>query len=163
MIYEFALDPELVASWHDRKEYAFFAGRFGMDAGRVVSGYPRKWRQMVMRAFYDQHKGASEISAKRIESLLDTLCEKMVKRPSSFPELPSWLEKAEREHGERPFRGILSHSNPRNQPFIVTTGELAYGTITDEKNSQHWEVYNGPQFSDHVISSEPSLTCEEWI
>lgn len=144
MIHEFALDPEMVARWHDRGEYAFFAGRFGMDAGRVVSGYPKKWRQMVREAFFDQVPADDPNAEMRLEALLDTLCEKMVKRPSSFPELPSWLEKAEGEHGKRPFRGILSHDNPRNQPFIVTTGELAHGTITDEKNAQHWEVPPAP-------------------
>ncbi|MBF0186289.1 MAG: hypothetical protein HQL50_00015 [Magnetococcales bacterium] len=144
MFHEFTLDPEMVARWYDRREYAFFAGRFGMDTGRVVSGYPKKWRQMVMRAFYDQHPGASEISTKRIEALLDTLCENMVKRPASFNDQPSWLEKAESEHGERPFRGILSHNNPRNQPFIVTSGELVNGTITDQKNAEHWEVPPAP-------------------
>ncbi|OSM07687.1 hypothetical protein [Magnetofaba australis] len=144
MIHEFALDPEMVARWHDRGEYAFFAGRFGMDAGRVVSGYPKKWRQMVRKAFFDQFPAGDHNAEMRMEALLDTLCEKMVKRPSSFPELPTWLEKAEGEHGERPFRGILSHDNPRNRPFIITTDELAHGTITDEKNARHWEVPPAP-------------------
>ena len=41
MIYEFALEPELVARWHDRNEYLFFDEKFGLRARRVVAAYPR--------------------------------------------------------------------------------------------------------------------------
>lgn len=140
MIYEFALDPEMVARWHDRKEYAFFDGHFGIDAGRTVSGYPNKWRQMVKKAFFDQNLADNQNAAMRMEALLDILCEKMAKRPSSLSDLPTWLEKAESEHGERPFRGVISISNPRGRQFVVTTDELTTGTISEEKKANHWNV-----------------------
>jgi len=151
MIHEFALDPEMVARWHDRKEYAFFAGRFGMDVGRVVSSWPKgnakKWEKLAIEALKSKFTVGDpkfELAASRLTALLSQLSETMIKRPRRRAFDGDWLEETESEHGERPFRGILSLDNPRNQPFIVTTGELAHGTITDMKNAQHWEVPPAP-------------------
>ncbi|MBF0341542.1 MAG: hypothetical protein HQL95_11365 [Magnetococcales bacterium] len=163
MIYEYALDPEMVASWHDRKKYAFFAGRFGMDDGRVVSGYPKKWRQMVRKAFFDQIPGGDPNAEMRLNALLDTLCEKMVKRNNSFPDLPSWLEKAEYEHAVRPFRSVLSNKNPRSKPFVVTTDEVTGGTIAESKNADHWIIPPAPSpprdASEFAQAVAPMLRC----
>ena len=123
MIYEFALDPELVSRWHDRREYAFFSGRFGLDAGRLVSAYPKKWRRLVKRAFYELFPDNPNAEM-RLEALLDTLCANMTKRDSTFSDKPTWLEKAEHEHNERPFRGILSLENPRTHPAVMTVDGL---------------------------------------
>ena len=51
MIYEFALEPDLVARWHDRKEYLFFDEKFGLRTRRIVSAYPKKWKKMVWEIF----------------------------------------------------------------------------------------------------------------
>ncbi len=124
MIYEFALDPKLVSSWHDRREYAFFIGRFGLDAGRLVSAYPKKWRRLVKRAFFDLFPAGNPSAEMRLEALLDTLCANMVKRDGTFSDKSTWLEKAEHEHNERPFRGILSLENPRTHPAVMTVDGL---------------------------------------
>ena len=123
MIYEFALDPELVSRWHDKREYAFFRDRFGLDAGRLASAYPKKWRRLVKRAFYDLFPNNPNAEM-RLEALLDTLCANMVKRDNTFSDKPTWLERAEHEHNERPFRGILSLENPRTHPAVMTVDGL---------------------------------------
>ena len=51
MIHEYALEPELVASWHDRMQFRFFIGQFGFGTGRVVSRYPKQWRELVLEEF----------------------------------------------------------------------------------------------------------------
>ena len=40
MIYEFAVEPTLVATWSDRKEFRFFDGKFGLGRQRVLCRYP---------------------------------------------------------------------------------------------------------------------------
>ena len=55
MIFEFALDPELVASWHKRNNYLFFEEKFGPVTGRIVSKCPKKWRKMVWEAFLENY------------------------------------------------------------------------------------------------------------
>jgi hypothetical protein len=153
MIYEFALEPELVARWHDRGEYAFFRGCFGLKEGRIISGYPKKWRKMVRKAFFEQYPGGNQNAEMRLEALLDELCNKMVKRNNSFNEIPTWLEKAELEHEERPFRCILGTDNPREKVFVVTNTELTTGSITDEKWSNYWEI---------PPASSPSRDADEY-
>ena len=60
MIYEFALEPELAARWHDRREYFSFEGKFGMKTGRFISAYPKKWKKMVYDVFMNSPDGQTE-------------------------------------------------------------------------------------------------------
>ena len=51
MIYEFALEPELVAQWGLRKNYKRFMEKFGLDQRRLASRFPKRWRNLVWDAF----------------------------------------------------------------------------------------------------------------
>ena len=51
MIHEYALEPELVASWHSLYKFHLFSGKFGFGAGRVVSRYPKKWTKRGLGRF----------------------------------------------------------------------------------------------------------------
>ena len=41
MVYEFAIEPKLVASWADRENFLFFDEKFSIKAGRIYSGIPK--------------------------------------------------------------------------------------------------------------------------
>lgn len=124
MIYEFALEPELVAAWHDRGAYRFFDGKFGIGGRRIASAFPSadKWRQLVLRALDDafQHsepqEGACAVCAKkqgarkRVDALLGYLRKEMVERKGAMP--GTWRDGVVREHGVRRFQGILAVSGP---------------------------------------------------
>ena len=124
MIYEFALEPELVARWHDRNEYLFFDEKFGVRARRVVSAYPRNWKRLVWEAFGKSPAAGDQNAQMRMTELIQYLWQNSVRRPSTFPEIPSWLARAEAEHSERPFRAIIATINPRNRSFVTTNQEL---------------------------------------
>ena len=128
MIYEFALDPELVARWHDPREWAIFREGFAPETGRVGSAYPRKpkWRKAVVKAFHDSMPAATEDSQsrRRLDGLLDKLVERLVERESSHPELANWLDRAVAEHRERPFHGILSLEAAKSVPEVITPDML---------------------------------------
>ena len=68
MICEYALDPELVARWHDPKEWAFFREAFGSESGRFGSCFPKKskWQSAVRRAF---HQGMPSVSEDSVGSV----------------------------------------------------------------------------------------------
>jgi hypothetical protein len=51
VIHEYALETELVASWHEQMRFRFFVEQFGFGTGRVVSRYPNNWRQLVRDRF----------------------------------------------------------------------------------------------------------------
>jgi len=133
MIYEFALDPELVARWGDSREWAFFREAFAWETGRVGSVYPRKWENHAIRAFFHANPFSDKDSPlfRSFEARLRTLAERGIKRESSHPELSSWLEKAEAEHHERPFHGILSLGNPRKSPSVMTLDEVYHDPPPD--------------------------------
>jgi hypothetical protein len=138
MIYEFALEPELVARWHDRREYFSFKEAFGMKTGRFISAYPKKWKKMVWDAFMNTPDFQNQNAVTRLTALLEDMAEKSIKRKSSFPEIADWLQRAEAEHGERPFRAILATKNPRNNEFVIETNDLIY-------NGHHlWDIPDDP-------------------
>lgn len=109
MIYEFALDPELVALWYDPKEFAFFREAFSEGTGRIGSRFPKKWPQSVIKAFRALPSAKKDSKSEmRLQALLQRLEEQMIKRESPCADDASWLAKVEAEHRERPFYGILS-------------------------------------------------------
>jgi len=134
MIYEFALEPELVARWHDRKEYSFFDEKFGTRFRRVISGYPKNWKKLVWQAFSESPAADNQNAQMRMTELIQFLWQNAVKRYSTFPEIPEWLERAEAEHNERPFHAIVATENPREQNFVIT----AHGLV--ESGHELWNI-----------------------
>src|SRR5438132_6210169 len=108
MIYEYALEPELVATWSNRQDYRYFIEKFGLGQARVVSRVPKSWKGRVWETFHSEN----EIAKKRMEELLVRLSERMVQRKGYVWE-PSqaWLENTHREHERIPFHAILSRQN----------------------------------------------------
>lgn len=124
MISEFALEPELVATWHDREKFLFFDEKFGPRTGRIVSAFPKRWKHLVWKAFNEGSHGQDQNAKKRFDALLSLLSENMVKRAGAFPEIKVWLERAEAEHAVRPFHAIVATQNPRNHEQIIIADEL---------------------------------------
>jgi hypothetical protein len=138
MIYEFALEPELAARWHDPREYFLFKETFGMKTGRFISAYPKKWKKMVYDAFINSPDGQNQNAQMRLTALLESLWGMSIKRKSSFPEMTDWLERAEAEHDERPFRAILATKNPRKKDFVIETNDLI------DNGHQLWNIPDDP-------------------
>ena len=134
MIYEFALEPDLVARWHDRKEHLFFDEKFGLRTRRIVSAYPKNWKKLVWEIFEASPAADDQNAKMRMTELIQFLWQNAVKRPSSFPEITVWLERAEAEHAERPFRAIIATDNPRNRPFVIHVKDLI------ENGHEKWQV-----------------------
>ena len=126
MIQEYALEPEIVASWHDRLVGQFFFNQFGYGTGRVISRYPKRWRQLVWEAFQANFGNtAGELGSKRVEEVLAQLTSPQIRRPSCiWCDTCGWLENAEKENVRRPFHIILARDNPRNRPEIVRLHDL---------------------------------------
>ena len=76
MIYEYALEPDLVATWTDRHVCRYFMQNFGFGEGRIVSRYPNSWQRRVWNAF----DGADDFARVRLTELLARLSERMVQR-----------------------------------------------------------------------------------
>ena len=109
MVYEYALEPELVASWHkDRMKCRFFIDNFGFGTGRVVSDYPKEWAETVWKIFKSSYPKATVIQQKQMAQFLRKIARPTVKRPSQlWDSKKSWHDNARDEHRRRPFYAIL--------------------------------------------------------
>lgn len=126
MIYEYALEPELVASWHERLLFRLFIEEFGLGTGRMVSRYPKKWRKLVWKAFNAAFAATTgDIEHTRITELLMRLCEPQVSRLGSvWDDTLIWIENAEKENERCPFHAILSRNNPQSQPNVLLIDDI---------------------------------------
>jgi hypothetical protein len=113
MIHEYALEPQLISNW---QEFRYFTEKFGVPQGRLISRYPKSWKRLV----YESLENCGEIERKKIEEKLNTLDDRILRRPSSGwdPQL-QWLANAEIEHGRKPFHAVLARDNPNGQVFVL--------------------------------------------
>ncbi|MBF0273365.1 MAG: TMEM43 family protein [Magnetococcales bacterium] len=116
-----------------------------------------------------------EYSATDVQLGTRRLSEGLIQQLSNFArlevtpatKLPAPLQSKAKLHDG----GFFIGQDPQN-PAIGDL-KVSFQTVNPESVSviakqrgntfEPFTTYNGPQFSDHVISSEPSLTCEEWI
>ena len=133
MIYEYAIEPGLVATWSDRKNSRYFAEKFGLGSPRTVSRYPKKWKKYV-------HKACEALTDKdntRMTELIELLAESMVKRKNiDWNSDLSWTDSAVKEDQRISFHAILAKSNPSGHPSILVADEL------DEKTAR-WNHLRG--------------------
>lgn len=135
MIYEYALEPKLVATWGQPHNYRFFIRAFGIEHGRHVSRYPKKWAKKV----YESFSGNSDMEKKRLEELLSQFKKNMVKRKDCIWDegKKSWLENALAEHGRHPFHAILTQHSPGKHERVICDDDL------NASECRLWDVPTG--------------------
>ena len=155
MIHEYALEPELVATWTDRSTCRYFKENFGLGQGRIVSRYPKHWKRLVWKSF----DCTDDFARQRLTELLARLSEQMVRRSDAQwdADSTSWRDNAEREHERRPFHAILAQTNLKNHAHVLTESDI------DEDFSVRWAVgrwcsvaRNATEMADAVA---PLLRC----
>ncbi|MCP3143427.1 hypothetical protein [Pyxidicoccus xibeiensis] len=129
MIHEFALEPELVASWHDRRVAYPFLCQMGLGQRRVACAFPfPAWAKLVMGAlqasFAEGGAAEAQRARKNLEVLLRHLQQSGTKRSGRLAEGESWLEAATREHSQYPFGGIVVRTSTRTEPYLVVAERL---------------------------------------
>lgn len=130
MIYDFAIEPELVASWHDRRVAYPVLCQMGLGHRRVPCAFPSAaWKKLVMSAFQSNISEASppamQKARKNIEILLKHLHEISTRRNGKLEEGETWLNAATREHAAFPFGGIVVGTTDSNEPPFVAADQLS--------------------------------------
>jgi hypothetical protein len=134
MIHEYALEPDLAANWGNRESFRYFYDKFGLGQPRIVSRYPKKWRQLVWNAF----GSTNDMERKRLEELLTRLTERMVKRRGAQYDLSlAWLDKALHEHERVPFHAIVARNNPTGSPEVLKEEQIGESPLS------LWDVPRG--------------------
>lgn len=125
MLYEYALEPELVATWGDRSAGRYFADKFGLGSLRIVSRYPKRWKRLVWRAWERLQTGDTEIDHARMTELIEHLSEAMVRRTNTVVNPDhGWLDDTTKEHQRVPFHAILARRNLAGHAGILTADDL---------------------------------------
>ena len=111
MIYEYAVEPALVAGWARNREIGL-APQFGLDQRRVVSDFPTYWEGEVTGALmesFDYDAGDPEyIDAQAyLDGLLSFMKQNMVGRHHRNTD-QQWINQALQEHATEPFHAILA-------------------------------------------------------
>ncbi len=125
MIYEYALEPELVATWGNRHDYRYFVEKFGLGQPRIVSRYPKRWKRLVLEALGH----VDNVERARVVELVQRLSERMVRRRGYVwnPDR-TWSENARAEHARVPFQAILARENLDGHPRVLIAADLNDGT-----------------------------------
>jgi len=121
MIHEYALEPELVATWVDRQAGRYFIDKFGLGRPRIVSRYPKRWKKLV----WDAVKSDNDIERTRMVELLARLSEPKVQRQDArWNPMAGWLDNAMDEHDRVPFHAILAQGNPHEHDRVLVANDL---------------------------------------
>lgn len=124
MIYEYAIDPSIAATWFQPKDGRFFKAGLGLGTPRIVSSFPHSWKKRVWSEFY-QSQHYRGLSIAKMETILEQLCRTTVRRRGlTWDSRRSWLENAESEHRLSPFDAIVAKDNPRNHERVICVDSI---------------------------------------
>ena len=124
MLFEYAVEPALVATWADRRMGRYFIDKFGIGSPRLISRFPKGWKKRVWDAWKaSEVENGGEIARRRMETLIQHLSEVMVERRRPvWDSERSWLENAVDQRV--PFHAILARHNPTGDRRILVGDEL---------------------------------------
>lgn len=117
MLYEYAVEPQVLSTWAD---FRYFADRFGNGHGRLISKYPESWPRLVWEACVE----SSPLNRRRIEEGLKILRNRLLKTKRDYDERIGWLENTEQAHKSEPFHAIIA-SSPSECAETIVAGDLS--------------------------------------
>jgi hypothetical protein len=134
MVYGYALEPELVASWGDKANYRYFYDKFGLGQPRMMVEFPKlkNWRRQVLHAA----TGVGGQELQKVTAMIGILTEQMIPRipTAEYDGARSWLENAEQEHAGKPFHAIVAKENYRRHEAVIC------GAVLGEQPDSRWDI-----------------------
>jgi hypothetical protein len=136
VIYEYAVEPALVARWA-KDGVVGLAAQFGLDQRRVVSDFPREWEGEVTAALLEKFAydyGDPDFLAANsfLSALLAFMTAQMVSRSWLAQKGRTWIEQAQDAHAEEPFHAILAASP------MVGHAQLITETVVNQLHDTRW-------------------------
>ncbi len=129
MIYEFAVDPEAIASWQN---FRYVVENFGVSQGRLISRFPSKWKRMV----YEACEECPPVEKARIVERLNGIEDKLFSSGRSYDGNQNWVPNAVASHRQKPFRSIITTAEQAGP-----TGHLDVDSLSGE--DERWSVPRG--------------------
>ncbi len=147
MIHEFAVEPEVMATWN---HFRVLWDDFGVGQGRFLVEYPGSWRKQV-HELADKH--SPPVKAHSIRSKLSDESQRRHRLVGasgrSYEAQKSWAENATADHGrDRSFRAVVARHDSPGDPQVVAADDL-------ERDSPYWKV-------DRQDKNCPRVAHEMW-
>jgi len=131
MIHEFAVQPEVAATW---EQFRVLWPGFGVGEGRFLVEYPGKWRKRVyeLADTLSRPVHAHSIKSKLGDPTLRRA--KLVGASGREFDGGDWLANAIRQQaGEKPFRAIVARTNSINRPDVLPASDF-------DTDSEPWHI-----------------------
>jgi len=124
MIYEYAIEPELLSSWNN---FQRIISLFGLAKGRLISRFPKRWEKMVYDSYASGNTERSriEIALKRVQREL------LLPRKHNWSENDFWIDNAKLEHARSPFKAILATKADPAFSFVIDATDLDHTALPE--------------------------------
>lgn len=127
MLYEFAIEPDLLAGW---RKCQIVLNVMGFQHGRAISGYPskRRWKELVREAVTKANLPDRE--RKRVHEKISQIDPKLVRSDRPYdatlqPVNERWLRNAVAQQTSlRPFHAILTTKNPGARDDVIVEEDI---------------------------------------
>ncbi len=115
---EYALEPAALGSWEVFKD---ITNRFGFEHGRLISRFPEKWEDEVLKACRD----LGDVERKKIALRLRQFRrQKLVESGRSFNFDVAWLKNALDEHLRKPFQAIIADESKTKRKYVISPTDV---------------------------------------
>jgi len=122
MIKEFAIEPEVMATWQYFRE---LWPQLGAARGRFVAEYPPDWRNRVCQLAYEVSSvKAASIAARLKPPPGTTIARCWIPTNRPYDKGKDWLSNAERHQPPNDFYAIIACKNPRDLRPVLVAGEF---------------------------------------
>ena len=118
MIKEYAVEPEVMATWQHFRE---IFDDVGASHGRLVAVYPTDWTERVRNL---RLKLSPPVRAAAITERMRHSPHKFIPANRAFDKGKDWLTNAEKHEPPKAFDAIIARTNPRNRNRVLVAGEF---------------------------------------
>jgi len=127
MIYEYALDPNMLRGWaSNNRDYAEFMREYGLGTPRLVSSFPRKKASKLRSYFLSEGPGdIDSLHGQRYLEMVVKIVDSLIIREVHELQSEDWAERTKAENEREPFDVILS-SEAIDTPRNITSDNM-YG------------------------------------
>jgi hypothetical protein len=143
MIYEFAVDPNVLSNWSD---FRYIIEKFGVQNGRLISRFPKAWKRMV----YEACENCKVIEKKKIEEKLISIDGLLLKNSREYNSKNEWIENAIEQNSIKQFKAIISNFKSNDNDEIISASDLTEDNIYFKVEREHIAGRNINELCSHV-------------
>lgn len=116
MLKEYAVDPKAMVSSYDTCR--FLLSQFGVDKGRLIARFPKRWKRLAIEAADNLPDG---LKKERVFEHLTSINDQwliLIASGRAYDSNSDWLANAKKAHKTRPFHAILCCQDNESEQLI---------------------------------------------